>query len=99
MRTLTENDYRVLYRVFDKETQKGFSRANGSTIEEIKSKIDLSESKIRDALKTLEEYGYVNLGIKKVRKNTYYITALGMDDLKNLRDQSIKIERNGEINE
>lgn len=97
MRTLTENDYRILARVFDNKTQRGFSKATGSTIEDIKLKLDLSESKIRDALKTLIEYGYVSKGIKKVRKDTFYITALGLNDLHSISENSIHIYNKGEI--
>lgn len=93
MRMLTENDYRILSRVFDNKSKKGFSRATGSTIEDVKAKIELSESKIRDALKTLIEYGYVEKGIKKVRKDTFFITELGLNDLRKINEMSVNIIR------
>lgn len=100
MRLLTENDYRVLSRVFDMKNDRGFSKATGTTIEELKGKLDLSESKIRDALKSLIEYDYVSFGIKKVRKNTYYVTALGLDDLKKINEKSVNIiKKDGVIHE
>jgi DNA-binding transcriptional regulator GbsR (MarR family) len=100
MRDLTENDYKVLTKVFDKTNDKGFSRATGSTIEDIKEKIDfLSESKIRSAIKALIEYEYVSKGVKKGKKDTFYITALGLTDLKNLNKKSINIIKGDGINE
>jgi DNA-binding transcriptional regulator GbsR (MarR family) len=99
MRVLTENDYRVLSKVFDSKNDKGFSRALGSTIEEIKNRLDLSDSKVRSAVKELIEYGYIDKGIKKGQKDTFYITALGLEDLKNISQKSINIIKEEKINE
>jgi len=100
MRDLTENDYKILGKVFDKTKDKGFSRATGSTIEEIKARIDfLSESKIRSAIRALIEYEYIGKGVKKGKKDTFYITALGLTELKNLNKKSINIIKGDVINE
>jgi len=99
MRMLTENDYRVLSKVFDNKINKGFSRALGSTVEDIKNKLDLSDSKVRSAIRVLVEYGYIDKGIKKGKKDTFYITALGLEDLKDISQQSINIVREANVNE
>jgi DNA-binding PadR family transcriptional regulator len=100
MRLLTEKDYIVLAKIFDSKNDKGFSKATGSTIHDIKLRTDetntkISESKIRDALSSLLEYGYVEYGIKKIRQNTYFITAQGMDNLRKINIKSVKIVKEG----
>lgn len=100
MRDLTENDYKVLTKVFDKSADKGFSRATGSTIEEIKTRIEfLSDSKIRSAIKALIEYEYVGKGVKKGKKDSFYITALGLADLQNLNKKTVNIIKGDVISE
>lgn len=91
MRTLTENDYKVLSKVFDTKNDKGFSRVSASTIEDIKSRLELSDSKVRSAIRTLCEYGFVETGVKKGKKITYYITNEGLKELESLTRKTINI--------
>jgi hypothetical protein len=97
LRLLTEKDYIVLSKVFDSKTEKGFSRATASTIEDIENRIGennkMSQSKIRDALRTLVEYEYIDKGIKKVRKDTFFVTAKGINDLTQINVRTVNITK------
>lgn len=98
MRILTEKDYRVMSKLLNRKENKGLSKTTGLTRKELEVLCNVSYSKIRDALETLMEYGYVNLGIAKGREKTYYLTAEGLTELKNVAKSVVDIKEDG-INE
>lgn len=90
---LTQNDIKVMSLISNVETGIGFSKSKGTTIDEIKSKIDdISESKIRNALMKLVQNKYVDFGIKKGKKNTYHITPEGVEFIREIKKSVIIIE-------
>ncbi|MEG2289665.1 MAG: hypothetical protein RSC24_06825 [Clostridium sp.] len=94
MRVLTEKDYKVMSKILNKN--KGNSKINGITRNELKCLTDLSYSKVGDALKSLIEHGFVEQGISKGREKTYFITQDGVLELKSIVECSVKINK-GEI--
>ena len=98
MKILTENDYKVLSRIFDIKENKGISKINGITRNELVKKTNLSYTKIRIAINSLIEYGFVEIGIAKGREKTFYITEEGLLELKNITMPSINLE-GGKVNE
>lgn len=95
MRLLTENDYRILVRILD---EGSMSKTSGITISILKPLVNLSYTKINVALKTLVEYGFVELGISKGRERTFYITQKGVMELNSITQNVVNIKRS-EINE
>lgn len=93
MKVLTENDYKVLSRIFDVKENKGISKINGTTRNELVEKTDLSYTKIRIAINSLIEHGFVEVGIAKGRERTFYITEKGILELKELALPSVNLER------
>lgn len=92
LRDITENDIKIMQNMFDKNTNKGLSKAKGITIEEIKSKIDdLSESKIRDTIRVLSAYNYVDNGVKKGKKKTYHVTNEGLNYIRSIKELVINL--------
>lgn len=86
MENFTENDFRILKSVIDRgDKKKGLVITNGTTIEEIANKTNLSDKKVRDTIKKFKEMNYVTEGIKKVRTRTYVLTKEGFNFLNNIR--------------
>lgn len=92
MRVLTENDYKVMSKVLDRSGETGISKTTGTTVSILAEKSNLSTTKVRDALNTLIEYGYIELGISKGRERTYFLTPNGMIELKSITQKSINIK-------
>lgn len=92
MRLLTENDYKVMSRVLDRSGKLGISKTTGTTVNIVTGKTSLSTSKVRDALNTLVEYGFIDIGISKGREKTYFLTLNGMIELKSITQKSITIK-------
>lgn len=92
MRLLTENDYKVMSKVLDRSGESGISKTTGTTVNIVAGKSNLSISKVRDALNTLIEYGFIDMGISKGREKTYFITPEGMLELKSITQKSISIK-------
>lgn len=90
LRELTQNDIKIMVYCYDKKTGVGLSKANGITVEEVynrsKEALSLSESKIRSALNTLVEYGYMDNGLKNGRKKSYCITDEGYAYIKSIKE-------------
>lgn len=86
MDQLTENDFKILKSILNRgDKKKGLSMVNGTTIEEIVNKTNLSDKKVRDTINKFKEVGYVTEGIKKVRTKTYILTKEGFIFLNNIR--------------
>lgn len=86
MEQFTENDFRILKSILDRgDKKKGLTAINGTTVEEIAEKTDLSTKKIRDTLNKFIAEGYVTEGIKKVRTKTYLLTKEGFIFLNSVR--------------
>lgn len=98
MRILTEKDYKVMTKILNRKENKGLSKQTGLTRKELQEATSLSYSKVRDALKSLIEYGFVDVGIAKGKERTYYLTMNGINELKDLSKSVINI-REGNINE
>lgn len=92
MRILTENDYKVMSKILDKDGKTGLSKTTGTTVNIVAGKSNLSVTKVRDALNTLIEYGFVELGIAKGRERTYFLTPSGILELKSIVQKSISIK-------
>lgn len=96
---LTENDIKVMSFIGDKVNGVGFSKAKGTTIDAIKEKavnLSISESKVRNALTKLISKGYVDLGIKKGKKNTYHITTDGLNFVSEIKQTVINLNKKEE---
>lgn len=98
MRVLTEKDYRVMSKLLNRKENKGLSKTTGLTRKELQTLCGVSYSKVRDALETLIEYEFVALGIAKGKEKTYYLTANGLNELKEVTKSVVKIKEDG-INE
>lgn len=86
MEQFTENDFRILKSILDRgDKKKGLTIVNGTSIEEIVNKTELSDKKVRDTINKFKEVGYVTEGIKKVRTKTYILTKEGFSFLNNIR--------------
>lgn len=95
MRILTENDYKILVYVLE---NKALSKTTGLTINVLKPLVNLSYTKINVALKTLMEYGFIELGISKGRERTFFVTEKGVLELKSITQNVVNIKRS-EVNE
>lgn len=89
MKLLTENDYKILTRVFHSDGSTGMTKLTGVTVKYLSEKTELSPSKIRMALSLLIEYGFIELGISKGRERTYYLTQDGFNEIKLLTKTTI----------
>ena len=98
MKVLTENDYKVLARIFDVKQNIGLSKVKGITRKSLVEKTGLSYTKVRLAISLLMEYGFVDMGIAKGKEMTFYITEKGLLELKNITMTSVNIE-GGNVNE
>jgi predicted transcriptional regulator len=82
----TENDYKIMKAILDKnDKQKGLRRNKATTIEEIQGKTNLSSTKIRNTLNSFIQHGFVCEGIKQGRTKTYMMTEEGLIELNSLR--------------
>lgn len=78
------NDISILRSIMDKETNRGLSKAKGTTIEQISKKTNLSVPKVRSTVKKFKDEGWIDEAIKVVNSKSYYVTQKGIDELKNL---------------
>lgn len=93
MTVFTENDYKIMKSILDKnDKDKGRCKTKATTIEEIKSKTDLSITKIRNTLNLFIENGFVMEGVKQGRTKTYMVTKEGMRELNSLRVNIVEKE-------
>ncbi len=82
----TENDYKIMKAILDKnDKQKGLRRNKATTIEEIKEKTNLSPTKIRTTLNLFMQHGFISEGIRQGRTKTYMMTEKGLIELNSLR--------------
>lgn len=92
LKDLTESDIKIMSNSFDPINNIGLSKAKAITIEEVyektKDKLGLSESKVRYTLNMLVKYGYMDFGIKKGKKKTYYITPEGCEFIKEIKNMT-----------
>lgn len=103
---LTENDIRVLMCSFDKDTGLGLSKVMSLSIDELKERIDklseekewelISLSKIRNAVVKLMKMGYLDFGVKRGLKNTYHVTAIGIEYIVSIKKNVINIKKKGD---
>jgi hypothetical protein len=82
----TENDYRILKAIIDRNNEKkGLCKANGTTIKELVAKTQLSDKKVRLAIKSFLDCGYITEGASIVKAKTFILTPLGFEELNSLR--------------
>lgn len=82
----TENDYRVLKNISDKEDkEKGFSKLNATSRQEIVAKTGLSYKKVSDAIASFLEEGLIDYGIARGKTKTYHLTIKGLEELNSLK--------------
>lgn len=93
MRVLTENDYKVLGKILNRDNDRGLSKTSGVTRNELKEWTGLSYTKVGDALKVLMEYEFVVMGIAKGREKTYYLTPNGLTELKEITQKIINVKK------
>ncbi|WP_125154471.1 hypothetical protein [Clostridium rectalis] len=83
----TENDYRILKAIIDRnDNKKGLCKGNGTTIKEIIEKTCLSDKKVRQTLKRFETLEFVSKGLKIVKADTFLLTEKGFEELNSLRE-------------
>lgn len=81
----TENDYRILKNIGDKnDNKKGFTKLNATTINEIVDKTELSYNKVRGTLMRFLNDGMVDYGVQKGRTKTYHLTIKGLTVLSSI---------------
>lgn len=82
----TENDYKVLKAIIDRNNgKKGLCKGNGTTIKELIEKTKLSDKKVRDAIKKFLEEGLITEATLIVRAKSYMLTTKGFEELNSLR--------------
>lgn len=82
----TENDYKILKSIIDRnDEKKGLCKAKGTSIKEIVEKTGLSDKKVRDTLKKFIEVEFVAFATTIVKTRTYMLTPLGFEELNSLR--------------
>ncbi|MEX0084144.1 hypothetical protein AB2T90_17095 [Clostridium butyricum] len=91
-RVLTEKDYRVMSKLLDRKNNKGLSKLTGLTRKELEVSCNVSYTKVKDALNSLIEYGFVDFGIAKGREKTYYLTQDGLNELREITKNVVKIK-------
>lgn len=85
MNNFTENDYKVLMSIINRnDNQKGLCKLRGTTIKEIVANTKLSDKKVRHTIKLFKELGFIEEGYRKVRERTYILTKDGIKELKSL---------------
>lgn len=99
MRVLTENDYRIFQKVLTNNLDRGKSKTKGITVKMLMELSDLSNTKIRDTLNVLIDYGYIERGISIGREKTYFITQDGIEELKSIAQSVIKFKKEKKENE
>lgn len=75
---MNQNHYKILSILYDR---KKLSAVNSMSLNEIvdSNKINLTKITIYKLLLTLTKNGYIKLGLRLGKENTYYITQLGID--------------------
>lgn len=82
MTVYTNNDYRVLKNIMDKNNpNKGLSKGFGTSVKEICEKTKLSDKKIRNSIKAFMEDDMVAYAVADGRTKNYYITEKGIEEL------------------
>ena len=85
MNTFTENDYKILKAIINKNDRtKGLTKINGTTLKEILDSTGLSRSKVRRTITAFIECNFIENGNSKVREKTYILTEDGFNELYNL---------------
>lgn len=96
---LTCKDVNILKSILDKDDKtKGRIKSNGTSVNDIKLKTDISDKKIRLALSKFIEAGYLIYGISVGRSKTYCITSKGIEMLVSLDKDIISLEEGEEDN-
>lgn len=96
MKLLTENDYKILTKVFNSKSTQGMSKISGVTVKYLSECTNLSLTKIRNALTLLIDYEFIDYGISKGRERTYYLTPKGFEEIRSLTKSTINvINKNG----
>lgn len=84
--TFTENDYKILKSIIDRNNEKkGLCKGSGTTIKELVDKTNLSDKKVRIAIKKFLEVGFISEGAAIVKAKTYILTPEGFEELNSLR--------------
>lgn len=82
----TENDYKILKAIISRnDEKKGLCKSNGTSIQELVEKTQLSDKKVRLTIKKFLDVGFIEEATAIVRKKTYILTQRGFEELNNLR--------------
>ena len=88
----TKNDYKVLTNIIDEDMNKGTNKLNGVTIKHICEKTNLSDKKVRIAIKHFLEDKMVQNGLSDGRSQTFYLTDTGIQEIININNSIIEEE-------
>ena len=77
----SRNDYKILIYLYNSEC---FTEINALPIKNIQNNLDLSQNKIRNALKSFKNVGFVNEGATIQRAKTYYVTKMGIKKIEDI---------------
>lgn len=88
LRVLNSNDYVVLSSVRQPNRGKGFGEceAKGVTKDMLVEKSNLSKSTVHRAVQKLLKAGLIKEAIKQVNKKAYYLSAKGIERLREIRE-------------
>lgn len=78
MSSLSKNDYKMLYLLYELGCTNDMKSL---TIVKISKDCNLSVSKIRVSVKRFKELGYISEGIPQCCAKTYYITEQGLNKI------------------
>lgn len=91
---LSQNDYKVLAKMYDTKTKIGLSRINGVTINDLVEKTGLSYATVRRSILTNIEHEFVDYGVSNGKQRTFYITEKGALELNDIAETSLNINKN-----
>lgn len=91
--TFTENDYRILKAIIDRNNdKKGLCKGSGTSIKELIIKTELSDKKIRQTIKKFIDGGLISEGASIIKTRTYILTKEGFEELNSLRLNILEVE-------
>lgn len=88
MYVYTENDYKILAKITDKEFKCGLSKSTGLSIKDLVDRTGLSDKKVRISIKRFLEDGLVGYGVSKGNTKTYYLLEKGLEEMTSINIKS-----------
>jgi DNA-binding MarR family transcriptional regulator len=77
----SKNDYKILFMLYEDNC---ITPMRSYPLKKIAEKTQLSDNKIRMALKTFKMLGYIEEGLVQHNAKTYFVTQYGIQKLKEL---------------